>query len=51
VIFHLLSLIPIVLVKSSAVTFSLQRERKIPGVVFRKGYDWDGEPRDQLLVN
>jgi hypothetical protein len=51
VIFYLLSLIPIVLVKSSATTFSLRREiLKSPSLV-PQGTGLGGELWNQLLVN
>jgi hypothetical protein len=49
--FQLLSLNPIVLVKSSAVVFSLRRGKLFPGGRVLEGNGWDGVPRDQLLVN
>jgi hypothetical protein len=42
---------PIVLEKSSATVFSLQRERCFPGGQVSEGHGWDGASWDQLLVN
>jgi hypothetical protein len=51
VMFLLLSLNPIVLVKSSVVVFSLRRGKWFPGGCVSEGHDWDGTPWGQLLVN
>jgi hypothetical protein len=51
VILHLLSLNPIVLVKSSAAVFSLDEENEFLEVLFCEGKGCDGAPYDQLLVN
>jgi hypothetical protein len=51
VMFHLLSLNPIVLVKSSAVVFLLRRGKCFPEGRVLGGYGWDGALWDQLLVN
>jgi hypothetical protein len=51
VIFHLLSLNPIVLVKSSTAVFSLRRGKCFPGDRALEGLGWDDVPWDQLLVN
>jgi membrane-associated PAP2 superfamily phosphatase len=51
VIFLLLSLNPIVLVKSFAVVFSLQQGKCFPGGRVSEGHVWDGAPWGQLLVN
>ena len=49
--FQLLSLIPIVLVKSSVATFWLQRERLKSLSLVPRGTGLGGKPWDQLLVN
>jgi hypothetical protein len=51
VMFHLLSLNPIVLVKSSAVVFSLRREKCFLEGRVSEGHGWDGVSWGQLLVN
>jgi hypothetical protein len=51
VMFHLLSLIPIVLVKSSAAVFSLRREKCFLEGHVSEGHSWDGAPWGQLFVN
>jgi hypothetical protein len=51
VIFHLLSLNLIVLVKSFAAVFSLQRGKCFPGDRALEGLGWDDVPCNQLLVN
>jgi hypothetical protein len=51
VMFQLLSLIHIVLVKSSAAAFSLRRERLKSLSLVPRGTGLGGEPWDQLLVN
>jgi hypothetical protein len=49
--FHLLSLIPIVLLKSSITVFLLRRERLKFLSLVPRGTGLGGEPWDQLLVN
>jgi hypothetical protein len=49
--FLLLSLNPIVLVKSSTVVFSLRRGKYFFEGCVKEGHDWDGTLWDQLLVN
>jgi hypothetical protein len=51
VIFSLLSLNPLVLVKSSVVVFSLRQGKCFPGGHVLEGHGWDGVPWNQLLVN
>ena len=51
VMFQLISFIPIVLVKSFAVPFSLQRERLKSLNLVPRGIGLGEEPWDQLLVN
>jgi hypothetical protein len=51
VIFHLLYLIFIVLIKSAATTFSLQREMLKSLSLVLRGTWLEGEPLDQLVVN
>jgi hypothetical protein len=51
VMFLLLSLNPIVLVKSSAAIFSLRRGECFPGGRVLEGHGWDSALWDQLLVN
>jgi hypothetical protein len=49
--FHLLSLNPIVLVKSFAAVFSLRREKCFLEGRVSEGHSWDGVPWGQLFVN
>jgi hypothetical protein len=51
VMFQLLSLNPIVLVKSSVEVFSLRRGNCFLGGHVLEGHGWDGKLWDQLLVN
>jgi hypothetical protein len=51
VMFQLLSLILIILVKSSAIAFSLRQERLKSLSLVLRGTGLRGEPWDQLLVN
>jgi hypothetical protein len=48
---QLLSLNPIILVKFSAVVFSLRRKKLFSEGCVLKGHDWDDTSWDQLLVN
>jgi hypothetical protein len=51
VVFILLSLNPIVLVKSFAAVVSLRRRKCFLESRVFEGHSWDGVPWDQLLVN
>jgi hypothetical protein len=51
VMFQLLFVNPIILIKSFAAIFPLQREKCFRKGCVLEGHGWDSAPWDQLLVN